>query len=697
VTLAAPDRAARPWDEENAAYLDAAVRRIRLLLRRRVLWLRRSWAQDPLWRQGAIVVSDARADELLDEEDPGAEARFHGEDPEAAALSRAIEELRLGPAQDGRLPALEVVARLFGLTNFERDTLLLCVGPELDPGLAPLYAYVQDDASRPFATPHLAMTLLGESEGAERSRFLPGAPLRRFRLLEVDAEDGPPGSRSLRLDDRVIDYLLGTNRPDERMATLLRPVPPAPLSPPHLALVERLHRRLGARPGPWPVLNLLGAPATGVRTSSQALCAAAGLELGRIETSRLPEPGPALDQLISLLARESVLLRLAFLVDVRGTDPAPATHELIARLEAPLIVAGERPWPVERDILVTDVPPLGPEDKAAMWRRALEAHPDAADGIEAIVAQFDPGPAAVVRTLRLAGSRLEGEGVLSPEQLWDACREVGMAELRDLALGVEPRYGWDDIVLPEDELRQLREISDQVANRAAVYEAWGFGRGLGRGRGISALFSGPSGTGKTMAAEVLAKHLRLDLYRVDLAGVVSKYIGETEKNLRRVFDAAELGGAILFFDEADALFGKRSEVRDSHDRYANIEIDYLLQRMETYRGLAILATNRRSLLDPAFLRRLRFLVEFPFPHAELRLRIWELAFPPEAPTDGLDLAALSRLEIAGANIKNIALAAGFLAAAEGVPIGMAHVLHAARREFAKIDRLLPEPVLGGGA
>jgi len=230
--------------------------------------------------------------------------------------------------------------------------------------------------------------------------------------------------------------------------------------------------------------------------------------------------------------------------------------------------------------------------------------------------------------------------------------------------------------------------------RSQVYESWGFGAQLPRGRGISALFSGPSGTGKTMAAEILANHLQLDLYRIDLAGVVSKYIGETEKNLRNVFDAAEQSGAILFFDEADALFGKRSEVKDSHDRYANIEVNYLLQRMEDYRGLAILCTNRRAALDRAFLRRLRFLVEFPFPDCENRRMIWAKVFPTQAPLAGLDLEALALLEIAGGNIRNIALNAAFLAAGESTPIRMEHVLHAARREYAKIDKLLTEAEFG---
>jgi SpoVK/Ycf46/Vps4 family AAA+-type ATPase len=256
------------------------------------------------------------------------------------------------------------------------------------------------------------------------------------------------------------------------------------------------------------------------------------------------------------------------------------------------------------------------------------------------------------------------------------------------------KRSFDELVLPEEQLAQIREIASQAQHRAHVYERWGFGAKLNRGRGIAALFAGPSGTGKTMAAEILANELDLDLYRIDLASVMSKYIGETEKNLRRVFDAAEESGAILFFDEADSLFGKRSEVRDSHDRYANIEINYLLERMEGYRGLAILATNRKSLLDQAFLRRLRFLVDFPFPSAADRVRIWRGAFPPQAEKEALDYDCLGRMEIAGGNIGTIALNAAFLAAGQGTSIQMYHLLAAARREYAKIDKLMVEGEFG---
>jgi SpoVK/Ycf46/Vps4 family AAA+-type ATPase len=308
---------------------------------------------------------------------------------------------------------------------------------------------------------------------------------------------------------------------------------------------------------------------------------------------------------------------------------------------------------------------------------------------------------------KIHAARLEAIGQHAPTEgqpssaasleiaLWDACCMQARPKLSELTQQIEPNATWADLVLPELQLQTLRNIVLHVRHRATVYDRWGFSAKCARGLGISALFAGASGTGKTMAAEVLAQELRLDLYRIDLSAVVNKYIGETEKNLRRVFDAAEEGAAILLFDEADALFGKRSEVKDSHDRYANIEISYLLQRMEAYRGLAILTTNLKSALDTAFLRRLRFIVQFPFPDAAQRAEIWRRIFPLETPTENLDANKLARLNVAGGNIRNIALHAAFLAADAGQPVSMAHLLRAAQSEYVKLERSLTEAEIGG--
>jgi SpoVK/Ycf46/Vps4 family AAA+-type ATPase len=313
-----------------------------------------------------------------------------------------------------------------------------------------------------------------------------------------------------------------------------------------------------------------------------------------------------------------------------------------------------------------------------------------------LVQQFNLDPEAIeaISALILAENKAATPGDFAG-RLWQACRAQARQRLDALAQRIEPVADWTDLVLPEPQLQTLREIALQVRNRAQVYERWGFSSKGKRGLGISALFAGPSGTGKTMAAEVLANELQLDLHRIDLSQVVSKYIGETEKNLGRVFDAAQDGGAILLFDEADALFGKRSEVKDSHDRYANIEISYLLQRMEAYRGLAILTTNMKNALDAAFMRRLRFVVQFPFPDAAQRARIWRTIFPGQTPTQSLDPTKLARLNVTGGNIRNIALHAAFLAADADQPVRMEHLIQAARYEYSKLEKPLTDREISG--
>jgi len=339
--------------------------------------------------------------------------------------------------------------------------------------------------------------------------------------------------------------------------------------------------------------------------------------------------------------------------------------------------------------------------------------PDKIGGEAALMAELEPRPSASNRDSGLPQSEALRFGKpVSPDsaelssdapasdsseadRLWNLCRSLARPRLEDLAQRVDSCASWDDLVLPEPQLRTLRQLAAQVRHRMKVYATWGFSaKGL-RGLGVSALFSGESGTGKTMAAEVLARELALDLYRIDLSAVVSKYIGETEKNLKQVFDAAEEGGVLLLFDEADALFGKRSDVKDSHDRYANIEVSYLLQRMEAYQGLAILTTNSKSALDKSFQRRLRFTVNFPFPDAAQRESIWRRIFPATTPTQALAHARLAQLNVAGGNIRNIALNAAFLAAASETPVQMEHVLQAARMEAQKIERPLSEAEIRG--
>ena len=399
----------------------------------------------------------------------------------------------------------------------------------------------------------------------------------------------------------------------------------------------------------------------------------------------------------------------ALLLDGEGLDRQDMLREsvvtrFIEEVSGALLLTGRDRRMVQRRPLVTfDIRKPQPGEQQALWQEGLgAAAPILSHQVERVVAQFDlSAPVIRAACAQALGETPAPEGfqpaasVRMGDILWESCRTQARPRLDDLAQRLEPMAAWEDLVLPEPQRRTLHEIATHVRQRAKVYETWGFAAKSARGLGISALFTGISGTGKTMAAEVLANELRLDLYHIDLSQVVSKYIGETEKNLRRVFDAAEEGGAILLFDEADALFGKRSEVKDSHDRYANIEVSYLLQRMESYRGLAILTTNMKKALDTAFLRRIRFMVQFPFPDAAARAEIWRHIFPADTPTEGLEAEKLARLNVAGGNIRNIALNAAFLGADAGEPVRMAHVLRAARTEYRKLEKSLTDAEIEG--
>ena len=381
-----------------------------------------------------------------------------------------------------------------------------------------------------------------------------------------------------------------------------------------------------------------------------------------------------------------------------------AVAALVARVEVPVVITAADPVPLPRAVIAIEVGRPRRDEQRALWSAVLDgAGFDGAvlDGtrhvarrsIDEATMQFDLGYTDIADAAAAGAA-----GASEPVGIWELCRVRSRSRLDELARRIEPRARWRDLVLPADQSAILRDIAAQVRGRSRVYHDWGFERVSQRGLGISALFCGPSGTGKTLAAEVIAAELGLDLYLIDLSAVVSKYIGETEKNLRAVFDSADKGGAVLLFDEADALFGKRTEVRDSHDRYANIEVSYLLQRMESYRGLAVLTTNLRSALDQAFLRRLRFVVQFPFPDAAQRAEIWRRVFPDAVPIGDLDASRLAQLTIAGGNIRNIAIAAAFLAAGDDsadAPVTMAHVLRAVRAEYAKFDKPLTAVEIGG--
>ncbi len=608
--------------------------------------------------------------------------------PDAAARAAAVQTALDEAA--GSMPApsaLETLCSLFALSSFERDLLLLCAGMEFDAGFGACCAAAQGEPARAYPTFGLALAALPDPHWSALS---PAAPLRHWRLVEAGAGSTLTTS-PLRIDERILHFLAGVPHLDDRLVGLVEPLTLVDdLVPSQQAVAERivavwepLDRQA------LPVMQLCGPERTARQAVAAAACSALGLDLHVLSIHSLPAHASELAALARLWSREAMLSESALLLDCEDLEPTDAARQsavarLVAGTQGPVIVATrERRRFGDRPLVSFDVGRPTPDEQRDLWRAALGQSAERLNGhTDALVAQFNlSGP-----RIRLASREALAGEEDSATALWDACRVQARTALDDLAQRIAPAATWNDLVLPEAPRQTLREIAAHVRQRAQVYERWGFAAKSSRGLGISALFAGASGTGKTMAAEVLADELRLDLYRIDLAAVVSKYIGETEKNLRKVFDAAEESGAILLFDEADALFGKRSEVKDSHDRYANIEVSYLLQRMEAYRGLAILTTNMKSALDNAFLRRLRFIVQFPFPDAAQRAAIWQRIFPATTPTVGLDVNKLARLNVAGGNIRNIALGAAFLAADEGAPVSMSHLLRAARSEYAKLEK-----------
>ncbi|HZT60725.1 MAG TPA: ATP-binding protein [Pyrinomonadaceae bacterium] len=700
------DDALNDWQEENRRYLVARLALVRAALARHAARARAGAsatdAPDTVAVEGANVVegsaaqsnvvadfaesSGAPPDEELTREGGEAQTReSHAERTRESGEGRAHES----PA------ALAVLCDALSLSSFERDVLLLCAGVELDASFARLCAEAQGDARRDYPTFSLALAALDE---AHWSALSPASPLRYWRLVEVDAGRDALTQARLRIDERVLHHLTGITYLDERLRGLVEPVEtPSELPPSHRELAHRLAESWAGeeRGQALPVVSLSGADASGRRAVAAAASAMLGRRLYALHSADVPQGVGEREALARLWERESVLQEGALLVEVGEGEGAHAVVSFVESVGVMLFVSARESLRLRaRRSLSAEVRKPSAAEQQQLWQNALGPLAHELNGqLETLVSHFnlsaDAIRAAGAQALAAAGREEMGE------VLWSACRVRGRARLDDLAQRIEPAAGWGELVLPEYQLRMLREIAAHVRRRGVVYESWGFAARGGRGLGISALFAGSSGTGKTMAAEVLAGDLRLDLYRIDLSQVVSKYIGETEKNLRRVFDAAEESGAVLLFDEADALFGKRSEVKDSHDRYANIEVSYLLQRMESYRGLAILTTNLKTALDTAFMRRLRFVVHFPFPDAAQRAEIWRRVFPPGTPTEGLDYEKLSRLSVAGGHIRNIALHAAFLAADEGAGVSMAHILRAARGEYEKMERPLTEAESGG--
>jgi len=630
-------------------------------------------------------------------EGPAADARPAAGSPDDDVIARAAADLAAAASADPA-PALVTLAAHLGLSPFEQDVLLLCVAMELDPRMGDLCAAAQHDRSAIHPTFGLAFELFDEPRW---DIVTPGRPLRYWRLVEISQPNGLPLTRSvLRADERIVNLAMGINYLDDRLEPLFTPLDASfdlgALAPSQHASVDEALRRLRRSEGSGPIVELVGPDRATKRLEAAAIAWAMGRRVHTIAADLLPSGADELETLARLWDRESILLPVALLLDANDLDPAltdgPVRQVIrfLNRSGGLIFLATRDRWAnLVRPTITLDAARPTPGEQHDAWQEQLTAvDVDAAvasTAADRLVGQFRLDIPQIEQLVETVVDDVGPEAPDVPDRLWAESRALSRPPLEALSQRIDVRPTWDDFVLAEPDLGLLHQLSDQVAQRTRVYESWGFGERMNRGLGISALFSGASGTGKSMAAEVIAAELALDLYRIDLSSVVSKYIGETEKNLRRLFDAAEDGGALLFFDEADALFGKRSEVKDSHDRYANIEVNYLLQRMESYRGLAILATNARSALDTAFVRRIRFIVNFPFPSVAERREMWTKVFPAGVPVGDIDWNRIAALPTTGGMIHNIALNAAFMAAHRDSPVSMEMILDAARTEFRKQD------------
>lgn len=664
-----------------AATMPAFIARVRLRAERRVLWLR------TLWRDGidastrGVAITDEDVDLILSGRaaDADMEEDFYRTNPRARQLAPLIEEADAALPGD---PGLALLRRAYRLGDAEIDLLSLCIAADADPMLRRVYGYIHDDATLGYATPWLASALFPSSAPAS---FGPDSPLVEWRLARpIDGADqmwgaatpwaADPFATTLVLHGRLHDPVLGAAFQviDTSRAA------PVQLYADQLAEVEdfvrSMHEGRGAEP---PIeIEVIAGGGAGKRTFAAQLCARLGANMLAVDVAQLQsDPAVAVERAFRVARLAPATNAIVY---SHGGDQGNARVTAALGAAGPIVIHGsDAPRPrtpgVARKTIV--LPRLTQASRRALWD-ALSDQPMPAE-----IAHWALTPAEIanVATVARAGAA----------ELAAACRSVVRRAPGEMFSPLHCPYSWDDLVLPASVRQHLQELENQTRLRGEVFDDWGFGRVHSGARGVSALFAGPSGTGKTMAAQVLARSLGMELYRVDLAGVVNKYIGETEKHLKLVFDACERSNVLLFFDEADALFGQRTQVKDAHDRFANIEIDYLLQRMEQFDGLAVLATNRRSDLDRAFVRRLRFIIDFVQPSPAERLALWRRALPAATPAgepllEQIDFDLLAtRLAMNGAAIKTSGLCAAFLARAEGTRIGMRHVLAAARREMTK--------------
>jgi hypothetical protein len=709
------------------AYLLARLGLVERRVRRAVA-ARRQADPNPDDAYRGLYISDETARRLLDDPAPAPLP----DDVDADQLA-SLEALADRAGRDGAEPRLRRLTRDFGLAPLDVELLLVALLPDIDARFERLYGYLNDDVSRRRPTTGLALALCGVSPAAAdaRGRFAASAPLPAGGLMRIEEEERPFLSRTLRVPDRVTAHLLGDDTGDDRLAGLLRQDPAVPGWRPASAVRIAAAIRGGVR-----LAYLRERPGA----AADALAAAALTETGRcvlwLDLDALTAD-PAPDEVLVAAAREARLRGGGLVtgpVDVLDPVGKPGNLRLLRRLTAlPVLVlltgrVGWDPHWGERSPLLVTAEPMGAADRARLWRAEFDdrpaglagfddrcAAPARFDGRPALAGDLDPArelapylltPDQVRRAAEAAcqqalmdaaaGGGVNGVVPVGAAHLRAGVRSQNVAGLEKLARRVEPTVGWADLVLPEPVVAQLDELTTRVRHRDRVLGGWRMRPGGGRGRGVTALFAGDSGTGKTMSAEVVAADLGLDLYVVDLSTVVDKYVGQTEKNLERIFTEAAGVNGVLLFDEADAIFGKRSEVKDAQDRYANMESAYLLQRMESFDGIAILTTNLRANLDEAFTRRLDVIVDFPMPDEAQRRALWDRCLGTALPRgDDLDLDFCARsFELAGGSIRACVVTAAYLAAESGRAVTTDHLVAAVQREYRKLGRLVLEREFG---
>ena len=598
---------------------------------------------------------------------------FTGQTSDIDQLDTALKSVR----GEMEVPsAFEQVCESFNLSEFESELLLLCAAMEVIPRFGDQCGVCQQDPLLNFPTFGLALAVLPHPSWAA---ITPVAGLRKLKLIEIEGGYSMVRNR-VRISERVLHFMLGLDYVDVDLGFITRcEQTQSETSATALKVRDITFAMVGKRSNP---VEIIGVDAE--ETYIQA-CNSMGLQPFKVNASDLPNK---VEEFCCLWSRESLLMSGALLIVDADSNPT-IVQELCLRASFPLYLGSLEPLQIDRSHVVHLEPPSVIEVQEN-WEKSLNGKFDVDDEQLLMIAETFRMSPQLIRTVVDS----LGPNELSSEQLWEACRKNTRQKLNQLALRVESHMRWDDLVLSADQKDVLLEIVSHVRNRNKVYSSWGFGERNIRGLGISALFAGPSGTGKTLSAEVIAGELGLDLYVIDLSQLVSKYIGETEKNLRKIFSAAEESGGVLVFDEADAVFGQRSEVRDSHDRFANMGVSYLLQLTESYRGLVILTTNMRQALDQAFMRRLRFVVNFQYPEYDQRLQLWSRAFPERVPTSDLDYDWLAKINLTGGQIRSVAVNAAFRAASSRDQIGMQHIASAIQSEFVKMDRPMSEHEMG---